>query len=92
MGTVNPGDGDIDFLQVISQKVGDVVTEFQLFRQQVYLMMSTAKVKTIGLYDVANFASLPTPVGPALAFVEDTQDYYIYCGGSGWKKIGTVVP
>lgn len=92
MATVSPNSGDLDYLKVISQSVGQYVAEFQLFREQIYLMMGTVKVKTIALYDVTTAASLPTPTGPAFAFVQDTQDYYMYCGGSGWKLIGSVSP
>ena len=90
MGTVDPNSGDFSYLKVISQKVADNLSEFQLFREQVYLMMGTAKLKNFELYNVATAADLPTPTLPAIGFTQDTQSYWAYSGG--WKLIGLVLP
>lgn len=90
MATVSPNDGDLSYLKVIAQNLGENNNQWMLFREQLYLLLGTAKVKTIGLYDVATVADLPTPVGPGIAFTRDTQTYWVYSGG--WKEIGLASP
>lgn len=45
MAVFDPNSGDLNYLQIIAQKIGDVTNEFQLFRQQVYQLVGTAKLK-----------------------------------------------
>jgi hypothetical protein len=42
---IDPNTGDIDYKQLIAQKIGEFTTEFYQFRQQLYLLLGTMTVK-----------------------------------------------
>jgi hypothetical protein len=96
-----PNDGDIDYLQVIAQKIGDQTTEFQLFRHQLYYLFGTMKLKNgagdFMFYRVANEAALPTggsaPTKPSFGYTDDAGIYWVYnLVDSEWQKVGLILP
>lgn len=97
MATVDPNSGDLQYLKLIAQYLGDNVNQFQLFREQLYLLIGTLKMKNgagdFGFYSVATEGDLPVPTKPSFGYAQDTGVYYVYnLIDAAWQKVGIILP